>query len=104
MHDKLIHHQDQLGAPDPERHAADLGLDVERFRDEMRRRMYAPRVAEDVASADESGVAGTPGFFINGRRHRGAYDVDTLSALVRAARGRAIAQRATRESEPEPVG
>ena len=105
MHDRLIHHQDQLGAPDPERHAEDLGLDVERFRDEMRRRVHAPRVAEDVSSADASGVAGTPGFFINGRRHRGAYDVETLSNLVRAARGRARAQQAAaRESEPEPVG
>jgi Na+/H+ antiporter NhaA len=105
MHDKLIHHQDRLGAPDPEGYAAELGLDVERFRDEMRRRVYAPRIAEDVASADESGVAGTPGFFINGRRHRGAYDVDTLSNLVRNARNRARAQSAAaRASEPEPVG
>jgi Na+/H+ antiporter NhaA len=105
MHDKLIHHQDRLGAPDPEGYAAELGLDVERFRDEMRRRVYAPRVAEDVASADESGVAGTPGFFINGRRHRGAYDVDTLSNLVRNARSRARAQAAAaRAPEPEPVG
>jgi protein-disulfide isomerase len=105
MHDKLIHHQDQLGAPDPEDFAAELGLDVERFRNEMRRRVHAPRVAEDVASADESGVAGTPGFFVNGRRHRGAYDVETLSRLVRAARGRALAQdAAARAAAPEPVG
>jgi protein-disulfide isomerase len=46
-------------------------------------------VAADVASADASGVAGTPSFFINGRRHQGAYDVDTLSAAVRSARSRA---------------
>jgi predicted DsbA family dithiol-disulfide isomerase len=103
MHDLLIHNQDRLGAPDPERHAQDLGLDVERFRNEMRRRVHAPRVAEDVASADESGVAGTPGFFINGRRHRGAYDVDTLTGLVRAARGRASAQAAQVPAEGEPV-
>jgi Na+/H+ antiporter NhaA len=101
MHDKLIEHQDQLGAPDPERHAEDLGLDVERFRDEMRRRVHAPRVAEDVASADESDVAGTPGFFINGRRHRGAYDVKTLTAAVSAARNSArLRERAAREREP----
>jgi hypothetical protein len=49
-------------------------------------------------------VSGTPGFFINGRRHRGAYDVETLSNLVRAAGNRARAQRlAERTSEPEPV-
>src|SRR3954447_767175 len=105
MHDKLIHNQDQLGAPDPEGHAGELGLDVGRFRDEMQRRVYAARVAEDVSSADASGVGGTPGFFINGRRHRGAYDVETLSRLVRAARSRATAQEAAaRATEPEPVG
>jgi protein-disulfide isomerase len=42
-----------------------------------------------VASADASGVTGTPAFFINGRRHEGAYDVDTLSAAVRSSRWRA---------------
>ena len=51
------------------------------------RRGYAPRVSRDVASADESGVSGTPTFFINGRRHQGAYDIATLSAEVRAALG-----------------
>jgi protein-disulfide isomerase len=47
-------------------------------------------VAEDVASADASGVAGTPTFFINGKRHQGAYDTSTLTAAVRAARRRAV--------------
>jgi protein-disulfide isomerase len=42
-----------------------------------------------VSSADESGVSGTPTFFINGRRHYGTYDVPTLAAAVRAARARA---------------
>ena len=42
-----------------------------------------------MASADASGVAGTPSFFINGRRHQGAYDIDTLTKAVRTARGRA---------------
>jgi Na+/H+ antiporter NhaA len=89
MHDKLLTSQDELTARDLKRHAEDLGLDVERFWDELRRREYAERVSEDVASADTSGVAGTPSFFINGRRHQGAYDVDTLSGAVRAARRRA---------------
>ena len=42
-------------------------------------------MAEDVDSADLSGVSGTPTFFINGRRHYGAYDIATLSAAVRVA-------------------
>jgi protein-disulfide isomerase len=34
-------------------------------------------------------VTGTPTFFINGRRHHGAYDIETLSAAIRSARARA---------------
>ena len=41
------------------------------------------------ASADLSRVSGTPTFFINGRRHHGAYDIDHLSRAVRAAGARA---------------
>jgi hypothetical protein len=41
-----------------------------------------------VDSADLSGVSGTPTFFINGRRHYGAYDIGTLSAAVQTARKR----------------
>ena len=92
MHDRLLTHQDELTGPDLRRHAEELGLDVDRFWEEVQRRDYADRVADDVATADASGVAGTPGFFINGRRHRGAYDVDTLSAAVKAARTSALAR------------
>jgi Na+/H+ antiporter NhaA len=89
MHDKLLASQDELTVQDLRRNAEDLGLDVERFWDEVRRREHEERVAEDVASADASGVAGTPSFFINGRRHQGAYDLETLSRAVRMARARA---------------
>ena len=71
------------------RHAEELGLDMNRFWDELRRREHAPRVDRDVASADASGVVGTPSFFINGKRHSGAYDVESLTQEVEAARERA---------------
>jgi len=86
MHDRLIADQTRLKFPDLVDHAAELGLDVDRFVRELQGRQYLDRVAEDVASADASGVAGTPTFFINGRRHHGAYDVATLTDAVRAAR------------------
>ena len=63
-------------------------VNVERFTGQLREQAGANRVAEDVNSADLSGVSGTPTFFINGRRHYGAYDTATLSAAVRAARAR----------------
>jgi protein-disulfide isomerase len=90
MNDKLLRHQDALVAEDLTRYARELDLDVERFWDELRHRQYADRVAEDVASADASGVAGTPTFFINGSRHQGAYDIDTLTAAVSRARREAL--------------
>jgi Na+/H+ antiporter NhaA len=89
MHDRLLDNQDKLRFSDLIEHARALGLDTDRFEDELRRRLYAPRIAEDVASADESGVAGTPTFFINGRRHYGAYDLPTLTDAVKAAALRA---------------
>jgi protein-disulfide isomerase len=85
MNDKLLSHQDELSPGDLGRYADELGLDKARFWDELRGREHAAHVEEDVASADASGVAGTPSFFINGRRHQGAYDVDTLTAAVQAA-------------------
>jgi Na+/H+ antiporter NhaA len=89
MHDRLLASQDELEVDDLRRTAEELGLDGERFWDDLRQRRFAERVGEDVASADESGVAGTPSFFINGRRHSGAYDIDTLTGAVRTARAQA---------------
>ncbi len=97
MYDAFLSHQDALTPQGIGRIAHELGLDVERFWDEVRRHEYAPRVAEDVRSADASGVSGTPTFFINGRRHQGAYDIATLKVAVRSARGRA---RLTAENAP----
>jgi protein-disulfide isomerase len=90
MHDILLGHQGELSAEDVVSYARELGLDADRIADAVRRRTYAARVSEDVASADESGVSGTPTFFINGRRHYGAYDVATLKAAFGAARNRAL--------------
>jgi Na+/H+ antiporter NhaA len=89
MHDLLLDHQDRLTPGDLIGYAEQLGLDVERFADHMRSHTGAARVAEDVDSADLSGVSGTPTFFINGRRHYGAYDIETLTNAARTARARA---------------
>jgi protein-disulfide isomerase len=47
---------------------------------DTRGRTGQPKVISDVDSADLSGVSGTPTFFIDGRRHHGGCDIDTLSA------------------------
>jgi len=89
MSELMLSHQDALTVRDLIGYAAELGIDQERFKEALRKQKYAPRVAEDLESADMSGVSGTPTFFINGRRHYGAYDISTLSAEVKAARARA---------------
>ena len=55
----------------------------------------AAHIAEDVDGADLSGVSGTPTFFVNGRRHYGAYDIDALTMAVKAAKARATLAAAT---------
>jgi Na+/H+ antiporter NhaA/predicted DsbA family dithiol-disulfide isomerase len=90
MHDMLMDRQDELKVKDLLRYAAELGLDVEDFKEALKSRRGKARVAQDVDSADLSGVSGTPTFFVNGRRHHGAYDIEGLSAAVMAARDRAL--------------
>jgi Na+/H+ antiporter NhaA len=90
MHDLLLRHQDALRTNDLLDYAAQLGLDVDRFASFLRDHSGATRVSDDVDTADLSGVTGTPTFFINGRRHYGAYDIGTLSQAVKAAGARAL--------------
>jgi Na+/H+ antiporter NhaA len=89
MHDTLLGHQGDLRQDHLVAYASELGLDAERILEQVRHREFASRVGVDVASADESGVSGTPTFFVNGRRHEGAYDIATLTEAVSAARRRA---------------
>lgn len=97
MYDLLFGHQDALTAQDLVEHANTLGLDRELVAEDIRKRRFLPRVTRDIDSADRSGVSGTPTFFVNGRRHHGAYDIDTLAGLVRAA----LAEQPTsRDLEP----
>jgi Na+/H+ antiporter NhaA len=94
LHDLLLTHQDALTAEDLIAYAEQLGLDVARFASDLQAHVGAARVAEDVDSADLSGVSGTPTFFVNGHRHQGAYDIATLSTAVRAAGAQATLARA----------
>jgi Na+/H+ antiporter NhaA len=88
MYELLLTHQDALTATDLMGYAEQLGLDTERFGNDLEEHVGAARIAEDVDGADLSSVSGTPTFFVNGRRHYGAYDIETLKQVVRGARAR----------------
>ncbi|MDX6452030.1 MAG: hypothetical protein QOH16_2079, partial [Gaiellaceae bacterium] len=90
MRDLLLARQDALAHEDLVRYAGELGLDVPRFVEDLDRHVGAARIAADVESAAASGVLGTPTFFVNGRRHHGAYDLQALLTAVKEARARLL--------------
>lgn len=91
MHDRLLVRQDELLRPDLLEHAEQLGLDVERFDADLDSDEVCRRVRRDLESAEDSDVSGTPTFFVNGRRHYGGYDLDSIRESVREARQRLLA-------------
>jgi Na+/H+ antiporter NhaA len=88
MHDLLLAHQDHLLKPDLLAYAEQLGLDRQKFQTHLSSRGHLAHIAQDVESADLSGVSGTPTFFVNGRRQYGAFDPAALTTSVAAARAR----------------
>ena len=85
MHDTLFEHQDALDDPDLLAYAKDLGLDVPRFVSELASGVHEGKVQGDFISGVRSGVNGTPSFFINGVRHHGPWDLDSLTRACIAA-------------------
>jgi protein-disulfide isomerase len=69
--------------------AAKLGLDVDRFRRELTQHEHAARVEEDIQSGRQSGVTGTPAYFVNGREHEDLDHTERLLAVLREAREKA---------------
>jgi protein-disulfide isomerase len=84
MHDALFDHQSRLEIESLLQYAADIGLDVARFSNDLETHAFARRVHEDFVSGVRSGVNGTPTFFIDGLRHDDAWDVETLSEAILA--------------------
>jgi NhaA family Na+:H+ antiporter len=70
--------------------AEEIGLDLERFREELDNHIYADRVAEDFESGIRSGVNRTPTFFVNGRRYDGAWDLESLLETLQKPLGARI--------------
>ena len=86
MHDLLYGNQHAVDDRSLVRFAQRLGLDVPPFGAELAEHVHEPRIRQDFLGGVRSGVNGTPTFFINGVRHDGVWDADSLTdALVEAA-------------------
>ncbi len=81
MHDKLYGHPD-LDRARFVSYAEEIGLDKDRFCEDLENRVYSTKVQEDFDSGIRSGVNGTPTFFMNGERYDGAWDTESLMELV----------------------
>jgi protein-disulfide isomerase len=83
MHAMLFHRQKALEDDDLRTYAREVGVDLDRFDRDRAADEVMARIARDVASGRASGlVRGTPTLFIDGVRHEGAYDPDTLLAAL----------------------
>jgi protein-disulfide isomerase len=87
MHDWIYQNQKTIAPDDLRRAARLLGLDGERFDTDLASHRLAPRVREDFLSGVRSGVNGTPTFFIDGVRHDGGWDLESLADAIREAAG-----------------
>ncbi|MBO0681361.1 Na+/H+ antiporter NhaA [Mycolicibacterium sp. S2-37] len=88
MSRQLFAHQDDLEWSDMYRYAVAIGLDIERFDQDVR--VHASkvlhRVQDDAQDAEEMDLNSTPTFFVNGTRHKGPWDATSLIRALEASR------------------
>jgi protein-disulfide isomerase len=82
MHDLLFENQETLEDEFLFQLAAEIGLSAHKLRGTLAAETYRNRIDADFRGGIRSGVNGTPTFFINGARHDGSYDFETLLEAI----------------------
>jgi protein-disulfide isomerase len=83
MHDLLFENQQQLSHALYSALAEELGLSQTALLQALEEGKYKDRVRADFSGGVRKGVNGTPTFFINGMRHDGTFDYETLVVALR---------------------
>jgi len=83
MHDFIYEHQDDLEPDVLPVWAKRVGLNLEEFGAAIKEGEITKRIKEDRMSGIQSGVNGTPCFFINGARYDGTADYEPLLAALK---------------------
>jgi protein-disulfide isomerase len=84
MHDYLFEHQKALDDGHLLEYAQKVGLeDIRKFKDDMSRHVYAPLIEESLKGGIDSGVEGTPTFFIKGVRYEDSFDLKTFTETIK---------------------
>lgn len=82
MHDYLFEHQKALDDGHLLEYAQKIGLEIHKFKNEVSRHLYAPLIEQSLKGGIDSGVEGTPTFFINGVRYEDSFDLKTFSETL----------------------
>lgn len=88
MHDKLFEAQGKEGAfsrENLEKYAAEIGLDVAKFKAALDSNKHKAKVDADAKIAEQAGINGTPGFVINGYYLSGAQPTQAFKKLINRA-------------------
>jgi protein-disulfide isomerase len=83
MHDMLFEHQNALAPANLIKYAAALHLDSKRFAGDLSGHAFLSKIEDDMRGGLQSGVKGTPTFFINGVLHQGGHDEASLLASIK---------------------
>ena len=83
MHDYLFEHQKALDDNHLLEYAQKVGLDIDKFKKEMSEHVYTPLINKSLKAGIDSGVEGTPTFFVNGVRYENSWDLDTFSSMLK---------------------
>jgi protein-disulfide isomerase len=102
MHDLIYEHQDMLSPALLTRLGQRLGLDMQRFADDVQSHRFLSKVKDDFMSAVRSGAAGTPSFFINGEPYEGSFDDEALIEALRFAAQAGARHAARGHHAPRP--
>ncbi|MCA9688084.1 MAG: thioredoxin domain-containing protein [Myxococcales bacterium] len=82
MHDLLFANRKALSDDSIRRLAAELGLDMARYDQDVQDPALLERVREDAGLAMRMGANGTPAFFVNGKYLSGAQPLANFSQLI----------------------
>jgi len=83
FHDYLFEHQKLLDDSHLLEYAKIVGLDIDKFKDDISRHAYAPLIKKSLKGGIDSGVEGTPTFFVNGVRYEDSWNLKTFSETLK---------------------
>ena len=83
MHDIIFENQQDLSIESLFLYAKTIDLDLERFKNDIQKKMLSAKVEKDFESGVRSGVNGTPSFFINGKKYNGDWEELVFSQYLK---------------------